>query len=80
MHWQLSEAKNKFSELVSMAISDGPQVVSRRDGSVVVVNQTTYDTLAGNKLDFKSFLLQASPSLEGLDLTRDPSCGREDIL
>ncbi|WP_374685516.1 type II toxin-antitoxin system prevent-host-death family antitoxin [Promineifilum sp.] len=28
--WQLHEAKNKFSQVVENALTDGPQVLSRR--------------------------------------------------
>lgn len=80
MNWQLAEAKNKFSELMSMAINEGPQVVSRRSDSVVIINQSTYDELVGRKLDFKSFLLNNTNSLEGLDLSRDASLGRDVLL
>ncbi len=80
MNWQLAEAKNKFSELVSLAITEGPQFVSRRDQTVVVINQTAYEALLGKKPDFKSFLMDKHPSLEGLDLTRDLSSGRDIVL
>ena len=29
-HWQLQDAKNRFSEIVNKALRDGPQVVTRR--------------------------------------------------
>jgi prevent-host-death family protein len=35
--WQLHEAKNRFSEVVDRALSDGPQIVSRRGKKVAVV-------------------------------------------
>ena len=33
--WQVQEAKNRFSEVIDRALSDGPQVVTRH-GKVVV--------------------------------------------
>ncbi|MDQ3548772.1 MAG: type II toxin-antitoxin system prevent-host-death family antitoxin, partial [Chloroflexota bacterium] len=37
MAWQVQEAKQKFSELVERAITDGPQTISRRGVDVAVV-------------------------------------------
>ncbi len=44
--WQLSEAKNKFSELIDRAVSSGPQIVTRRGKEVVVVlSREDYDRI-----------------------------------
>ena len=71
MEWQMAEAKNKFSELMNRAGSEGPQTVRRRNGSVVVVSEETFERLSGKKLDFKEYLMQG-PSFDGLDLTARP--------
>ena len=73
MDWQLADAKNRFSELVNRALAEGPQRVRRRGDAVIVVAQRDYDKLTGKRTDFKQFLLAKGPSLEGVDLTRDPS-------
>jgi prevent-host-death family protein len=36
-HWQLKDAKNRFSEIVNKALRDGPQVVTRRGKKTVVI-------------------------------------------
>ena len=36
-YWNLADAKNRFSELVNLALSDGPQTVRRRKDEVVVI-------------------------------------------
>lgn len=73
MEWTLAEAKNRFSEVVKRAISEGPQRVSRRgDDAVVVVAQQDYDRLKGARPDFKKLLLEG-PDFDRLDLTRDRS-------
>ena len=77
MQWRLADAKNKFSEVVNRALHDGPQQVSRRDGTVVVLSLQEYQRLTGKRASFKRFLLDHTPSLEGLDLTRDQSPMRE---
>lgn len=73
MEWSLSEAKNRFSEVVKRALTEGPQRVSRRgDDAVVVVAQHEYDRLAGTRPDFKRILFEG-PDLDQLDLARDRS-------
>ena len=76
MEWKLADAKNRFSELVSRAISEGPQLVMRRDDAVVVVSKRHSDKLAGKRRGFKQFLMEG-PDLDSLDLTRDRSPMRD---
>jgi prevent-host-death family protein len=77
MEWRLADAKNRFSELVSRALAEGPQRVRRHKDAVVVMAERDYEKLAGKRPSFKEFLTGAGPSLEGLDLTRDHSPLRE---
>src|SRR5262249_42477444 len=70
MPWQVQEAKQRFSELVRRAIDEGPQAVTRHGATVVVVvSADEYERLAGNKPDFKEYLL-SGPDLSALDLER----------
>ena len=70
MRWQLQEAKQRFSELIRQARSKGPQVVTRHGKDVaVVVSIDEYRRLAGDKPDFKQFLL-AAPDLDALEIDR----------
>lgn len=73
MAWRLADAKNRFSELVNRALTEGPQMVRRRNDAVVVVSCRDYEKLTGKKPSFKQFLLGNGPSLQGVDLTRDRS-------
>lgn len=70
MIWKLAEAKNKFSEVVRRALTDGPQRVERRDDAVYVLSEQEYQRLSGDKPDFIQFLLKA-PDMSDLDLQRD---------
>lgn len=70
MIWKLAEAKNKFSEVVRLALQVGPQRIERRDDAVVVVSATEYGRLTGETQSFAEFLLGA-PDLSGLDIERD---------
>lgn len=76
MDWKLAEAKNRFSELVTRALSEGPQRVTRHHEAVVVVAEREYARLTGERRDFKSFLLEG-PSLESVELSRDRSPMRD---
>ena len=68
MAWQLQEAKQRFSELVARARSEGPQRVTRhgRD-AVVVVAAEEYDRLAGEEPDLLAFI-RSAPDFGVLEL------------
>jgi antitoxin Phd len=42
MEWQVAEAKNKFSELLNRAETEGPQHVTRRNKRFVVIEEEEY--------------------------------------
>ncbi|WP_165250281.1 type II toxin-antitoxin system Phd/YefM family antitoxin [Paludisphaera soli] len=76
MTWNLAEAKNRISEVVDRALSEGPQTITRRNDKVVVISAARFEEPTGKKLDFKEYLLQGI-GLDELDLTRDASPGRD---
>ena len=73
MQWRLADAKNRFSEVVKLALSQGPQQILRRDESVVILSLQDYQRLLGERPNFRQFLLESTPDLDDLDLKRDPS-------
>jgi len=76
MEWQLADAKNKFSEVFTKAVEEGPQRITRRRQAVVVVSQAEYDRLLGKQMTLLEYL-RSGPGLDGLDLERDRSPMRE---
>ena len=64
--WQVQEAKNRFSEVIARALTDGPQTVTRHGRPVVRVVSVAHSP-AAEKSDggFARFLLQA-PRVDGL--------------
>jgi prevent-host-death family protein len=74
--WKLAEAKNKFSEVVRLALTKGPQRIVRRDDSVIVISDNDYEKLTGKRQGLKDLLLNG-PGLEDLDLGRDQSPMRD---
>ena len=76
MNWQLAEAKNRFSEVVRLALSNEPQRITRRNDSVVVISEKHYQNLLGERVALVDYLMSA-PSFEGLAIERDPSLMRD---
>lgn len=77
-HWQLSDAKNRFSELVNKALDEGPQVVTRRGEEVVTVISTeAYLQLQLSQSSILEFFRSSPLVGVALDLDRDRSLPRE---
>ncbi|MGE0153387.1 MAG: type II toxin-antitoxin system Phd/YefM family antitoxin [Reyranellaceae bacterium] len=56
--WQLQEAKNRFSEVVDKALTEGPQWVTRHGkDAVVVVSAADYQPAGKPQKSFREFLL-----------------------
>ena len=78
--WQLAEAKNKFSEVFTRAMTEGPQRVRRRGETVVVLSEAEYERLAGNepkKMSLGEYLLAGPPSSKVSSSSAIASPGRE---
>lgn len=75
--WQVQEAKQRFSEVLRQAESDGPQIITRHGEEVaVIIEATEFHRLADDTADFKEFL-RAGPSFDDLDLSRANDRPRE---
>jgi prevent-host-death family protein len=74
--WQVAEAKNKFSELLTRAETEGPQRVQRRGRTYVILSEADYRRLGDEqgkpKMTLAEFFM-SGPSFEGLDLERRKS-------
>lgn len=86
--WKLQDAKARLSELVRLAESEGPQVISRHgEDAVVVVRMEQWvehegrrKKKPGDKKKKESFLefMRRSPLAKyGIDLEREPDYGRD---
>ncbi|MBX3424250.1 MAG: type II toxin-antitoxin system Phd/YefM family antitoxin [Pirellulales bacterium] len=73
--WSIADAKSKLSEVLNLAEREA-QIITRRDRRYVVLDGDEYRRLTGAAPSLKDLIL-SGPSLEGLDLLRDPSPGRE---
>ncbi|GAA4007125.1 hypothetical protein GCM10022247_31330 [Allokutzneria multivorans] len=75
-HWQLQEAKQRFSELIRSVEVDGPQFVTRHGQEVaVVIDIVEYRRLRGGAQDFKDFL-RSGPDLSALEIERSSELSR----
>ena len=75
-HWQLQEAKQRFSELIRSVETDGPQFVTRHGEEVaVVIDIAEYRRLRGGGPDFKQFL-RSAPDFEVLEIDRSVAPAR----
>ncbi len=45
--WLVAEAKNRFSEFLSKSETEGPQRVTRRGRTFVLLTEADYERLAG---------------------------------
>ncbi|MDA8327864.1 MAG: type II toxin-antitoxin system Phd/YefM family antitoxin [Betaproteobacteria bacterium] len=70
MHtWQLQEAKSRFSEVVDLTLSEGPQMVTRRgQDAVVILSALDYRRMTGAPGLLKTLL--GAPRGEPLDMER----------
>jgi antitoxin Phd len=79
--WQLQEAKNKFSQVVTEAIVDGPQIITRHGVAVaVLLSYQEYKTIISSSRRAQTKLSQffrQSPLVDAdLDFSRDTSAAR----
>jgi prevent-host-death family protein len=63
-HWQVQEAKQRFSEVLRAVATDGPQTITRHGQDVaVVIDIEEYRRLVAPKRDFKEHLM-AFPKID----------------
>lgn len=80
-HWQLQDAKNKFSNLVDKAQHHGPQVVTKHGkDAVVILSIDEYKELIKPKMNLVKFLQNSPLSKEDLDISRSKEIPRSIVL
>lgn len=61
-HWQLQEAKQRFSEVIRAVEREGPQIITRHGEDVaVIINIAEWHKLATPRADLKELLLGSPP-------------------
>ena len=81
IRWQIQEAKNKLSELVRKARSEGPQVITLhgRD-AVVVLAASDFKSMVPQRGSLAEFLRKSPLCGVDLDLRRGRDTGRHVAL
>lgn len=74
--WQVQEAKNRLSEVIAKARSEGPQTITRHGiETAILLSVEDYAALVKRKPDFRAFLL-GGPKVDAFDIERDRGPGR----
>ncbi len=75
--WQLQEAKNRLSQVVNLALNDGPQTITLRGKpSAVVVSFDEYRRLTQPCIGLSKFFRQSPLCDVELDLNRSADLSR----
>lgn len=78
MSWQLQDAKNRLSEVVRRAKTQGPQVITvRGKEEVAVISIEELRALKRARQPAGSRWWETAPCLDGLDLERSRDTGRD---
>jgi antitoxin Phd len=77
--WKLEDAKSRFSEVVRLAATDGPQVVTVRgkEAAVILAPETYRQLLPASKDQEPLFEFLQGLGLSEIDTERDFDPGRE---
>lgn len=75
--WQLQEAKNKLSEVVARAETEGPQTITRHGVAVAVVVAAEEFRRSEQASSLTDFFAQSPLRGVDLDLERDADVGRD---
>ncbi len=81
-HWQVQEAKAKFSEVIKNAQQSGPQEITSHGKPVaIVLSKEEYERLTGNQGSLVEFI-RRSPlyGVDELAFEREDSVTREEPL
>jgi prevent-host-death family protein len=81
IHWQVQTAKARFSEVFRLALTEGPQRITRQGKEgVVMISDEEYNRLVGKSHQPKSlvqFFRESPLMVVELDLERDKDTGRD---
>lgn len=77
-HWQLQDAKNKFSNLVETAQQKGPQIVTKHGKeAVVVLSIKEYKRLTKPKINLVQFFKNSPLAEEMIEFSRSKDTPRD---
>jgi prevent-host-death family protein len=77
MNWNISDAKNRLSEVLTLA-DDEAQTIVRRDRDYVVMAGDEYRKLTGQEQSFTDFLIDAGPRFDKVKPMKREAPGMRD--
>ena len=78
--WQIQDAKNKLSEVVMLALQQGPQVITKYgEKTAVVISYSEYEKLRKSQGKLSEFFSTSPLAGLDLDLRRDKSMPRKGL-
>jgi prevent-host-death family protein len=78
VHWQVQEAKQRFSEVLRAAESGEPQIVTKHGEEVaVVIDIAEYRRLRGESMSFMTYLRAEAFAKPDFDIERQRDLPRE---
>ncbi|MBI2333357.1 MAG: type II toxin-antitoxin system Phd/YefM family antitoxin [Chloroflexi bacterium] len=78
--WQIQDAKNKLSEVITLALKQGPQLITKHgEKAVVVISYTEYEKLRKSHGKLSEFFSSSPLTGLELDLKRNKSLPRKNI-
>lgn len=79
-HWQIQEAKQRFSEVLRRAHDEGPQIITRHGQEVaVIIDMAEYRHTRSDQVSFHDYLVSGPPFPDDFDelIKRDDDYGRD---
>lgn len=77
-HWQLQDAKSRFSEVVDRALTRGVQVITRRGRkTAVILSFDDYESLTGRDGSLADFFKKSPLVGSELEVGRDKTLPRK---
>lgn len=78
--WQIQEAKNNLSEVITLAIKQGPQLITKHgEKTAVVISYIEYEKLRKSQGKLSEFFGASPLAGANLNLTRDKSLPRKNL-
>lgn len=78
--WQIQDAKNKFSEVITLANKQGPQLITKHgEKTAVIISYIEYEKMRKSQGKLSEFFSTSPLAGIQLDLTRNKSLPRRDI-
>lgn len=78
--WQIQEAKNNLSEVITLAIKQGPQLITKHgEKTAVVISYIEYEKLRKSQGKLSEFFSASPLAGANLNLTRDKSLPRKNL-